>query len=614
MLAAMTTHNVIRALAAAIACSGTPAVLHAQAPATPPRFTETPAQRDARMAWFRDGKFGMFIHWGLYAIPAGQWNGKRVGGVGEWIQTNAPIQVADYEPLKNRFNPVMFDAGAWARAAKRTGMKYIVITSKHHDGFALYDSKVSDWDVMATPFKRDILKELADACEKEGIRLCFYHSIMDWHHPDYLPRRKWEVRPADGADFDRYETYMKAQLKELLTGYGRIGILWFDGEWENTWTHERGKALDAYVRALQPDIIVNNRVDKGRNDMAGLNLEGDWAGDYGTPEQEVPATGLPGVDWESCMTMNDTWGYRSDDHNWKSSTTLIRTLVDINSKGGNFLLNVGPTADGLIPEASLERMAEVGRWMDINAEAVYGTRASPFKRLPWGRATTKGNTLYLHVFDWPTDARLTVPGLQTPVRAATVLGSDHPVQAAAQGDDVVLTLPPAPVHAAATVIKLILDGAPKIIDRPIAFNPDGSVSLLATDANLHGRRIKLEHKNGADSIGFWTTKADHVSWEFHGLYGEFDIELELACEPGNAGSEFVIALGDARLTGVVPDTGSWTTFTLHQAGRMTVPKTGMNTLTLSPGEEFKGALMNLRRVTLRPVPGHVPEIDNAIKK
>ncbi|NVJ48571.1 MAG: alpha-L-fucosidase, partial [Cytophagia bacterium] len=274
----------------------------------PNQQEQTTAEPEDRMEWWRDARFGMFIHWGLYAIPAGEWNGTT--NHAEWIRTTAQIPLEEYDKFLDEFNPVKFDADAWVKMAKDAGMKYIVITSKHHDGFGLFDSKTSDFDVMATPFKRDILKELSEACEKEGIKLCFYHSIMDWHHPDYLPRREWEkTRTVDGAEFPRYVDYMKAQLKELITNYGELGVLWFDGEWEETWTHADGVELYDYVRSLQPNIIINNRVDKGRQGMQGLTKEGDFAGDFGTPEQEIPATGLPGVDWESCMTMNDHWGY-----------------------------------------------------------------------------------------------------------------------------------------------------------------------------------------------------------------------------------------------------------------------------------------------------------------
>jgi len=337
-------------------------------------MNETKAAKDARMEWWREARFGMFIHWGIYAIPAGSYGGKDIPGIGEWIMDRAKIPLEEYEKYAQQFNPVKFNADEWVRIAKAAGMKYIVITSKHHDGFGLWDSKVSDYDIMITPYKKDILKALSKACKKHGIKFCFYHSIMDWRHPDYLPRRSWEKRSAQGADMQRYITYMRAQLKELITEYDPA-VLWFDGEWEKTWNHEEGVKLYNYVRSLKPDIIINNRVDKGRAGMQGLTKEGNFAGDFGTPEQEIPAGGLPGVDWESCMTMNDTWGFKTNDHNWKSTETLIYNIIDIVSKGGNYLLNVGPTSEGLIPQASIKRLDEVGKWMRVNGEAIYGTTA-----------------------------------------------------------------------------------------------------------------------------------------------------------------------------------------------------------------------------------------------
>src|SRR6185295_6657851 len=220
------------------------------------------ADSDAhRLDWWREARFGMFIHWGLYSIPAGQW-GKATGHA-EWIRDTAKIPVEEYEKFRDQFNPVKFDADAWVAAAKAAGMKYICITTKHHDGFCLFDSNFTDWDVMSTPFHRDIMKEMSEACRKQGVTICWYHSIMDWHHPDYLPRRPWEKRPTEGADFNRFNTYLKNEIGELLTNYGPIGVLWFDGQWEGTWTHERGLDLAAHVHKLQPDCIINNRVDKG---------------------------------------------------------------------------------------------------------------------------------------------------------------------------------------------------------------------------------------------------------------------------------------------------------------------------------------------------------------
>jgi len=223
----------------------------------------------------------MFIHWGLYAIPAGEWNGKT--NYAEWIRNQAQIPLEEYEDFVAQFNPVKLNARDWVHMAKKAGMKYIVITSKHHDGFCLFDSRYTDFDVISTPFNHDIVKELAEACQKDGIKLCFYYSIMDWHHPDYLPRRIWETtRSTEGVDFERYVVHMKNQVEELLTSYGRIGVFWFDGEWESSWSDERGIDLYQYVRGLQPDIIVNNRVSSSRAGMEGFTSEGGFAGDFGT--------------------------------------------------------------------------------------------------------------------------------------------------------------------------------------------------------------------------------------------------------------------------------------------------------------------------------------------
>jgi alpha-L-fucosidase len=429
---------------------------------------ESEAQFDERMEWFRDARFGLFIHWGLYAVPAGQW--KSGTNYAEWIQHSAHIPVPTYEKFLDQFNPVKFNADDWVLAAKAAGMKYIVITSKHHDGFALYDSAVSDYDVMATPFQRDIMKELADACARHGLRMCWYHSIMDWNHPDYLPRRGWEKaeRPEGDANMDRYVEYLRAQVSELLQNYGPIGIMWFDGEWEGTWNHEYGQALYDLCRKLQPDVIVNNRVDKGRGGMAGMTSGPQFAGDYGTPEQEIPATGLAGVDWETCMTMNRHWGYNSKDLDYKSTTDLIRKLCDISSKGGNFLLNIGPTAEGTFPDLSLDRLSGMGEWMDVHGDAIYGTTASPFPMLDWGRCTVKTDgeqtRMYLHVFDWPLDGRIVLPGIGNKVVSARLMSApEHGIAAVKLDTDIAIRmLPKRAPNKHVSVIELTVEGEPII--------------------------------------------------------------------------------------------------------------------------------------------------------
>jgi alpha-L-fucosidase len=436
------------------------------APAALSEWRETPAQRDARMQWWREARFGMFIHWGLYAVPAGEWKAKQYGGGVEWIMNLAKVPVAEYKPLLQQFNPLNYNPAQWVALAKEAGMNYIVITSKHHDGFCLWPSACTDWDVASTTWGKDILKPLAEECRKQGLVFCTYHSIMDWTHPDYLPRRQWDPRPDVPADFDRYVIHLKNQLRELVQNY-HPAVLWFDGEWEKTWDFARGKDLALYVRSLDPKILINNRVDATRSGMQGMS-KGETAGDFGTPEQEIPPQGLPGADWESCMTMNDTWGYSAHDHNWKSAETLIRNLVDTASKGGNYLLNVGPTGEGLIPPASVERLKAIGQWMKVNGESIHGTAASPFKKLPFeGRCTAKGRELYLHVFRWPEQG-LKLAGLETHVEGALALNgreklalSFEPAQQ--PGAPQLVRIPkPKQLDPCVTVIALTLAGPIKV--------------------------------------------------------------------------------------------------------------------------------------------------------
>jgi len=431
---------------------------------------QCPLDRDARMQWWRDARFGMFIHWGLYAIPAGRWQGKAVPGIGEWIMDRANIPVAEYEKLAGQFNPVKFDAAEWVGIAKAAGVKYIVITSKHHDGFSLFGSKATKYNVVdATPYGKDLLKPLSVECRKQGIKFCTYYSIMDWHHPaqdrgsdkHYNPTK---IRPGRKAE---YVAFMKQQLKELLDGCNPE-VLWFDGEWPAWWTEEDGRDLYAYLRNLKPSLIINNRIGKGRKGMEGLSKgDQEYAGDFGTPEQQIPATGLAGVDWESCMTMNDTWGFKSDDHHWKSVETLVRNIIDTASKGGNYLLNVGPTAEGQIPAPSVERLRAIGKWMAVNGESIYGTQASPLKATPWGRCTRKtlpsgGTRLFLHVFQWPKDGKLAVPGLLNKPVGAFLLDGGKKLQVKAGDSGLSIELPSQMPDKIASVVALDIQGEPKM--------------------------------------------------------------------------------------------------------------------------------------------------------
>jgi alpha-L-fucosidase len=374
--------------------------------------------------------------------------------------------VAQYEKFAGRFNPVKFDAAEWVGIAKAAGVKYIVITSKHHDGFSLFGSKASKYNVVdATPYAKDLLKPLSDECRKQGIKFCTYYSIMDWHHPaqdrgspkHYNPTK---IKPGRKAE---YVAFMKQQLAELLAGCDPE-VLWFDGEWPDWWTEPDAQDLYVYLRDLKPKLIINNRIGKGRKGMEGLSKDDQqYAGDFGTPEQQIPATGLAGVDWESCMTMNDTWGYRSDDHKWKSAETLVRNIIDTASKGGNYLLNVGPTAEGQIPGPSVERLRAIGKWMAANGQSIYGTQASPFKATPWGRCTRKtlldGKTrLFLHVFQWPNDGKLIVPGLANKPVSAFLLDGGRKLAVQSRDGGASIVLLKAMPDKIATVVVLDVEG------------------------------------------------------------------------------------------------------------------------------------------------------------
>ncbi len=387
--------------------------------------------QDEKMKWFREAKFGLFIHWGLYAVPAGTWKGQQIQGIGEWIMNRAKIPVKEYEQLAGQFNPVKFNAEEWVQLAEDAGMKYIVITSKHHDGFAMYGSKVTKYNIVdATPFKRDPLKELAAACARHNIRFGFYYSqAQDWHEPGGAGNT-WDFPPdAEKDKSGAYDQYLRQkaepQVKELLTGYGPVCLIWFDTP--RMMTPERGQRFVDIVHTLQPACLIDGR----------LGSAGDYRsmGDNAIPPQVV------NEDWEVPATLNRTWGYKSYDNDWKTPEDLTFKLVDIVSKGGNYLLNVGPTAEGLIPQPSQDNLRAVGRWLKVNGEAIYGARPTPFgeelgtpdpsgkkdkrgfpvynAKTEW-RCTTKPGKLYIHLFKWPAGS-FELPAINEKVTKAYML-------------------------------------------------------------------------------------------------------------------------------------------------------------------------------------------------
>ena len=428
------------------------------------------------MKWWREARFGMFIHWGVYAQLAGVYHGhQQAHGGGEWIMNRCKIPVSEYQSFAKLFNPVKFNAEEWVRTAKQAGMKYIVITAKHHDGFAMFKSSASRWNIVdATPYGKDILKDLAAACKRNGIKLGFYYSqAQDWNNPGGAAARKvasegwanpdsaaidaytaahkghWDPEQ-DAKSFDQYINDVAVpQVKELMTNYGEVAVLWWDTP--TNMTDAAALKLQEQLK-LQPNIITNDRLKRP-----------NFPGDTKTPEQKIPGQSeLDGKDWETCMTMNGTWGYKSWDNKWKSSETLIHNLIDIASKGGNYLLNVGPKPDGTFPQESLDRLQDMGKWMKANGESIYATKASPFEAFPWGRCTTKeageNAILYFSVFDWPKDGKLLVPGLTNEVLEGKLLANNLALKTESTKAGLLIHMPERAPDPIASVIKIQIKG------------------------------------------------------------------------------------------------------------------------------------------------------------
>ena len=448
---------------------GASVMAHGAAQSTP-QARPYDAAREKRLEWFREAKYGMFIHWGLYAVPAGEWKGQRCLGLGEWLMNRCKVPVTEYQQLAQQFNPVKYNPDEWVQLAQDAGMKYIVITSKHHDGFALFKSAASAYNVVdATPYKKDILKQLADACAKRGMRLGFYYSqSQDWHEKDGAGNT-WDFGPdqdASGKELKNYDAYLRGkaepQVKELLTGYGPVALIWFDTP--RMMAGERGQRFVDIVRKTQPDTLIDGR----------LGTEGDYRS---TGDNVIPPE--PSMEaWETPATINDTWGFRKDDTNWKSAGQVVFKLLDIVSKGGNYLLNVGPTAEGLIPQPSADVLRTVGRWLKVNGEAVYGAGTTPFgaefgewtskdgknvrgERLflannEW-RATMKGQKVYITFFAEPRVA-FELPPLRTKPLRAYRLADKAPVALKTENGKTSFTLERPMLDPMATVVVIEYEG------------------------------------------------------------------------------------------------------------------------------------------------------------
>ena len=386
-----------------------------------------------RMQWWQEARFGMFIHWGVYSIPAR----------GEWVMYQEHIPPSEYAPLASKFNPRRYDPDEWVELAKRAGMKYMVMTTRHHDGFSLFDSQVSEFTAPKTAAGRDLIQEYVEACHRGNMRVGFYFSLLDWRYPGYFRGPK-----VDPVGWKELVEYSHAQVRELCTNYGKVDILWYDGGWPYTAEDWRSAELNAMVRELQPEIVINNRSQLPE--------------DHDTPEQHVRPSD-PGRPWESCMTLNDSWGYNAADDNWKSPRQVIKLLVRCASGGGNLLLNVGPKPDGTIPGESVRILRDVGRWMDRNGGSIYGTTRSSFGSST-GMTTLKGRSLYAHVMRWP-GRQITIPRIGNRVRSVHLMASGGEIRFEQKDDRLFLKrLPGRAPDYLDTVIVVELGGPPKALD------------------------------------------------------------------------------------------------------------------------------------------------------
>ena len=566
---------------------------------------------EEHMEWFRDAKFGLFIHWGPYSMLGGEWNGiKQKEEQGEWIMKYLSIPVKDYRDLTRKFNPVKFDAKGWVKLAKATGMKYIVITAKHHDGFAMYHSKVTDYNIVDwTPYGRDPLKELAEACKEEGLTFCVYYSHReDWDHPgaygnDWDYDNEWGENLYYPEKFTKYlEEKAKPQLKELLTDYGPIGLVWFD---RGMYTHEQGLEFVNMVHELQPSCLVNSRVG---SIFSSFESQGDYqcANDKGMPRRSDPNKTFPagglGDYWEAPQTLNETWGYNKFDTLWKSSDHVIKNLVEIVSRGGNYLLNIGPTGEGEIPEATVDIFTKVGPWVQRNAESIYGATANLFPPLPWGFTSNKENRIFLYVRDWPKDGVLQLPGLKNEVKSAYVLiDKSLKVEYKQEANTTILNLPINPPDNPVTVVVLEIEGAPMVDPSIVTPDKDGKMELNYLTAVTHGKTKTRFNVNMIFHITKWTEPEDYIDWVIEVKEpGNFKVNITYAASGDAEGRPYEIINGDESIKSSVISGGDYNYYEFP-IGYLNFPKAGKYTIKMRPTTSGDNYLMYLRSLNLSPV-------------
>lgn len=556
------------------------------------------------LEWFRSAKFGLFIHWGLYSKLGGRWNDSSYYGSGEWIMNRAKAPAAEYAKVAQSFNPTGFNAAEWAGIAREAGIKYLVITAKHHEGFSMYDSKVTDFDIVdATPYKKDPMKPLAAACRQQGIRFGFYYSqFLDWHEPNGGGNR-WDFKEQNKDYQQYYRTKSIPQLKELLTNYGPLDIVWFD--MPGGLTPEQTKAMIDSLRQLQPNCLFSSRV--------GHNL-GDYR-DFG--DSEVPPTPIAGA-WESIYTHNDSWGYIQHDLNFKSPKEIIRLLSNVASKGGNLMLNVGPDGNGQWPAYSIKYLRETGKWLHQYGESIYGTTYGLIPAQPWGVTTSKPGKLYLHIWHKPGNGQLIIPGINATVKSIKILGNNKPLAWKTTGTDVTVTLPAALPDDRNTVLVMDYSGSQQDLSQlhtqtvssqypatrisPVWAVFNGAAETKSfTYSHYFG---DWKHDNCAVNM---LRPEDALVFPLHVQEaGDYKVVLDYNCETAGATQPGLVTLGAQQLPFLTLATGTYDShkpmlFIDHAVGVIHIDKPGDYNLTVKPAKANNKELFRLRSVVLEPL-------------
>lgn len=557
---------------------------------SPTHAADRETARDQRMETWREGRFGMFIHWGPYAVAAGEYQGKPVPHIGEWILRNAKIPLAEYEKMALEWKAEKYDAAQWVDFAKRCGVRYMVVTAKHHDGFALFDSQVSPWNaVKASGAKRDLLRPLADACAEKGMPLGFHYSqAQDWYHPGGgVYGKRWDARQE--GDYDAFlRNVSLPQLRELVQGYGPVHAIFADTPFNMTEQRAR-----QFHEALPAGTVVNDRMGGG-------------VADYWCMEEFYTNRRRKSGDWEFCTTMNGTWGYKKEPTPWKEKELLLRYLISTVAGGGNFLLNVGPLADGTFPPQAVERFEYIGQWLSRHGESIYGAGECPLVVPSWDgvcslRVDEAGDShVYLHFFQSPENRVIRLPRMVSAWQSARVMGREGELGLVKTPRAWELTLPEGAVQPF-SVVHLHAKGALKLERPAVGWDEAGKLRLDVMTVQLHGKTITRERDplSPAINIGFWTDAADSVSWAME-LAEKANVKTrwQIACQPTSAGSEVALCAGEKELARwTVPATKAWTDFQMVDGPAVELPA-GKYELTLKVVNKPGQGVMNLREVVM----------------